>query len=76
MNGNLQCPQMPVRRKGGMGKNWMWMELLVAWPVLQESILNQLDLSDLPAEPEFTDFITILHYFLNQFCIHACLCAC
>ena len=59
-----------------MGKNWMWMELLVAWPVLQESILNQLDLSDLPAEPEFTDFITILHYFLNQHYIHASLCAC
>ena len=24
---------IPVRRKGGMGKNWVWMELSVAWPV-------------------------------------------
>ena len=49
MKGKLQCLQMPVRRKGGMGKNWMWIELLVAQPVLQETILIELDLSDLLA---------------------------
>ena len=39
------------------------------------SWLNSIFLTFLP-EPEFTDFFTILHYFLNQHYIHASLCAC